>query len=155
MEQKFLGKELLYELCNGKLPAYGNMWPCCTRLVFSPKEKFTREDWYRQVKGFRQCIADYNTLFFVADTWKVPESAKYGLGFLKEFQKDILETAYIYFKQKYIKKIRVAIRKYGTPEEKKEFRNEILSILDIITKIQDPDILSKYADLINMLQKMK
>lgn len=155
MEEKFLGKELLYELCNGKLPNHGEMWPCCTRLVFSPKEKFTRKDWYRQVKEFRHADTDYNSLFFVADTWKIPESATYGLLYFKEFRKDILETSYIDFYKKYIKKIRIAIRKYGSPKEKKEFADEILYIFDLITKIQDPVILSKYTDLINMLKKMK
>jgi hypothetical protein len=50
--EKFLGKDLLKELCNGKLPKIDEYWPCCPRLVFSLKEKFTREDWYKQVKEF-------------------------------------------------------------------------------------------------------
>jgi len=162
--EKFLGKDLLKELCKDQLPTIGQVWPCCPRLVFSLKLKFTKDDWYDQVKKFnyRLTPVDNSSLFHVANSWGPnygKEAATYGLAYLKELHKqyitgkpdDINMKDYIVT---IIKKVRIAIRKYGSTLQKREFIAEILLIQSTIKNMQDDNIKSSYDDFLTVLKKM-
>ena len=165
-EEKFLGKDLLKELCNGHLPNLGDRWPCCPRQVFDFKHKYTKEEWYKQVKEFsyRLVKADYCSLFYVANAWTYPEAAKYGILFLKGKHAELVKMVdddkpigtivdHCMYLMGYIIDVKKAIRK-GSVESyyKVEYMEEYNSIKNTFAKILEKGgSINKYIEQLEKL----
>lgn len=159
--ETFLGKDLLKESCNNKLPDYGQAWPSGPAVVWAFKEKFTRDEWNRQVKIFNNnriapYTADYCSLFHVAYAWSYPEAAKYGLYRLKELHTELDkpdELPSLRAMKQIITNVKISIKEYGSPSEKKEFIDEIISMQKTLEKVKDSHP-KWYTELMTVLNKI-
>jgi hypothetical protein len=104
-----------------------------------------------------------SSLFYVANSWGPDyekDAAIYGLATVKElhrlyFTGSADDTIMINYLTTTLKKVRIAIRKYGDNIQKREFIDEIILIQDTINNIQDPAIKEKYDSFVVFLQKME
>lgn len=161
MEEQFLGKDLLKELCDNKLPAYGQPWPSGPAIIFADKKQFTKKEWIRQVKIFNNrpqpYTADYCSLFHVAYAWAFPDASKYGLCWLKELHKDLDQPdnlPALGSMKKIISQINISIRRHGSNNEKKEFIDEILSMQKTLEKIKESHPIW-YLELMTIFTKIQ
>jgi hypothetical protein len=159
---KYLGKDLLKETCNNKLPDYGQAWPSGPAIVWSFNKEFTKKEWKNQVKIFNNnriepYVADYTSLFHVAYEWAFPEAAKYGLCRLKELHNNLDEPdelPSLTAMKQILTHIKTSIKKYGTPSEKKEFIDEIISMQKTLEKVKDSHP-KWYTELMVVLKKIE